>query len=166
VGGRSREPASIGFVDSPRRSTTFVDDLQKGRSNPEAAMPDPAPDALSRAEWKVMKIVWRRGRVAARDVVAEAASAHDWRPSTVKTLLKRLVDKGHLKATRVGNSFLYEPIEEPLPALQRAGDTLLDHAVEGLAGPLLVHLVKKSRLSAEELAELRALLDAKKGRGR
>jgi predicted transcriptional regulator len=136
------------------------------RPTAEAAMSDAAPDALSRAEWKVMKIVWRRGRAAARDVVAEAASAHDWRPSTIKTLLKRLVDKGHLKATRVGNSFLYEPVEEPLPALQRAGDTLLEHAVEGLAGPLLVHLVKKSRLSGDELAELRALLDAKKGRGR
>src|SRR5262245_3119859 len=129
-------------------------------------MADSAPESLSRAEWKVMKIVWRRGRAAAREVVAEASNAHDWRPSTIKTLLKRLVDKGHLKTTRVGNSFLYEPIEEPLPALQRAGDTLLDHAVEGLAGPLLVHLVKRSRLSAEELAELRSLLDAKKGRGR
>jgi predicted transcriptional regulator len=129
-------------------------------------MPDATPDALSRAEWKVMKIVWRRGRAAARDVIAEAASANDWRPSTIKTLLKRLVDKGHLKATRVGNSFLYEPVEAPLPALQRAGDTLLDHAVDGLAGPLLVHLVKRSRLSADDLADLRALLDAKKGRGR
>lgn len=129
-------------------------------------MPPPAPEALSRAEWKVMKIVWRRGRVAARDVVAEAASAHDWRPSTIKTLLKRLVDKGHLKAARVGNSFLYEPVDGPLPALQRAGETLLDHAVEGLAGPLLLHLVRRSRLSAEDLAELKALLDAKKGRGR
>jgi BlaI family penicillinase repressor len=129
-------------------------------------MPLPAPEALSRAEWKVMKIVWRRGRVAARDVVAEAAAAHDWRPSTVKTLLKRLVDKGHLQATRVGNSFLHEPVDGPLPALQRAGETLLDHAVEGLAGPLLLHLVKRSRLSAEDLAELKALLDAKKGRGR
>ena len=129
-------------------------------------MSEAAPDALSRAEWKVMKIVWRRGRAAARDVVAQAAAAHDWRPSTVKTLLKRLVDKGHLKATRVGNSFLYEPVETALPSLQRAADSLLEHAVDGLAGPLLVHLVKRSRLGAEEIAELRALLDARKGRGR
>jgi predicted transcriptional regulator len=129
-------------------------------------MADAAPDALAPAEWKVMKIVWRRGRAAARDVIAQAAAAHDWRPSTVKTLLKRLVDKGHLKATRVGNSFLYEPVETALPSLQRAADSLLEHAVDGLAGPLLVHLVKRSRLGAEEVAELRALLDAKKGRGR
>jgi BlaI family penicillinase repressor len=113
-----------------------------------------------------MKFVWRRGRAAARDVIAHAATAHDWRPSTVKTLLKRLVDKGHLKATRVGNSFLYEPVESALPSLQRAADSLLEHAVDGLAGPLLVHLVKRSRLGAEEIAELRALLDARKGRGR
>jgi predicted transcriptional regulator len=127
---------------------------------------DSAPDALAPAEWKVMKFVWRRGRAAARDVIAHAAAAHDWRPSTVKTLLKRLVDKGHLRATRVGNSYLYEPVESALPSLQRAADSLLEHAVDGLAGPLLVHLVKRSRLGAEEIAELRALLDARKGRGR
>ena len=129
-------------------------------------MPEAAPVPLSRAEWKVMKIVWARRRAAARDVVLDASARHEWSPSTVKTLLKRLVDKGHLKATRVGNSFLYEPVESALPSLQRAADSLLEHAVDGLAGPLLVHLVKRSRLGAEEIAELRALLDARKGRGR
>jgi predicted transcriptional regulator len=110
-----------------------------------------------------MKIVWARRRAAARDVVLDASARHEWSPSTVKTLLKRLVDKGHLRTTRVGNSFLYEPTQEALPSLQRAADLLFEHAIEGLTGPLLVHLVKKSRLSPAELAELRALVNVKEG---
>lgn len=126
---------------------------------------DPIPDVLSRAELKVMKLVWRQGRAAARDVVA-AAEEFGWQPSTIKTLLRRLVEKGHLRTTRVGNSFLYEPVEQPVPALRRALDTLFEHVHDELTAPLLAHLVKKSRLSDAELADLRKLIDAKKGKGR
>ncbi|MBM4014341.1 MAG: BlaI/MecI/CopY family transcriptional regulator [Planctomycetes bacterium] len=128
-------------------------------------MAESEPDALSRAELKVMKLVWRLGRAAARDVIV-AAAEFGWQPSTVKTLLRRLVEKGHLEATRVGNSFLYVPVEQPVPALRRALDTLFEHVHDGLTAPLLAHLVKKSRLSDDELTELRRLIDAKKGRGR
>lgn len=126
-------------------------------------MTDPAPDALSRAELKVMKIVWELKQAAARDVI-EAAAGHGWQPSTVKTLLRRLIEKGHLRARRVGNSFLYEPAESALPSLQRAIDQLIEDVHEEVTAPLLMHLVKRSRLTSDELAELRALLDSKESR--
>lgn len=128
-------------------------------------MAEPTQGALSRAELKVMKIAWKLERAAARDIV-EAAADHGWQPSTVKTLLRRLVEKGHLRATRVGNSFLYEPIEPAGPTLRRALDSLFDHVHDELTAPLLAHLVKRSKLTDDELAELRKLLDAKKGRSR
>ncbi len=128
-------------------------------------MAETTQGALSRAELKVMKIAWKLERAAARDIV-EAAVVHGWQPSTVKTLLRRLVEKGHLRATRVGNSFLYEPIEAAGPTLRRALDSLFDHVHDELTAPLLAHLVKRSKLTDDELAELRRLLDAKKGRGR
>lgn len=121
-----------------------------------------APRSLTRAELRVMKVVWQHGRAAARDVV-EATAALGWRPSTVKTLLRRLVEKGHLRATRVGNSFLYEPAEAPVSTLRRALDAVLDHVHDGLTAPLLAHLVERSDLTDAELAQLRALLDAKRG---
>ncbi len=128
-------------------------------------MAEREPTTLSRAEMKVMKVVWRLGRAAARDIVA-AADEHGWQPSTVKTLLRRLVEKGHLAATRVGNSFLYEPIEEAVPSLRRALDAVFDHVHDELTAPLLAHLVKRSKLTEDELGELRKLIDAKKGRTR
>ncbi len=124
-----------------------------------------SPGSLSRAELKVMKVVWRLKQAAARDVI-EAAAGHGWQPSTVKTLLRRLVEKGHVTAKRVGNSFLYEPGEAALPSLQRALDHLFEQVHEEVTAPLLMHLVKRSRLTSAELAELRALLEAKKGRTR
>ena len=122
-------------------------------------MPNEPSEPLAPAEWKVMNIVWRRKRCAARDVCEEANREHGWAPSTVKTLLRRLVEKGHLQTTQVGNSFLYRPTRPALRALERAADALLRNALEGTVGPLLAHMVKRSQLSDEELAELRALLD-------
>ncbi len=113
------------------------------------------------AEWKVLKVVWDRGPCPASEVVAHAGVEAGWSTSTVKTLLRRLVEKGHLRTKRVGTSFLYSPAGSPLRSLRRAGDELLARASESAVGPLLAHLVKRSRLSPDELRELRALIDSK-----
>jgi BlaI family transcriptional regulator, penicillinase repressor len=118
-----------------------------------------SPEPLTAAEWKVMKIVWRRKSCAARDVYEEAGEAHGWAPTTTKTLLRRLVEKGHLTATPVGTSFLYRPARPPWTSLAGAADTLLDNTIEGMGGKLLAYMVKKSRLTPDDLTQLRQLLD-------
>ena len=117
------------------------------------------PEPLTTAEWKVMKIVWRRKSCAARDVYEEAGRKQGWAPSTTKTLLRRLVDKGHLTATPVGTSFLYRPARPAWQSVAGAADTLLDHTLEGMDGKLLAYMVKKSKLSPDDLTQLRALID-------
>lgn len=117
-------------------------------------------DALTQAEWKIMRIVWRHRSCSARDVYQEAGEEHGWAISTVKTLLHRLVEKGHLKASKVGNSFVYRPSQPALKSLLTAADNLLENALSGMAGPLLMHLVKKSDLSPDDVAQLRNLLDS------
>ncbi len=119
-----------------------------------------ASEPLTAAEWKVMRIVWKSpGGCAARNVYEEAGRAHGWAPTTAKTVLRRLVDKGYLTTTRVGNSFLYRPARSALRSLYAAADGLLANALEGTSGPLISYLVKRSKLSGEELENLRVLLD-------
>ena len=122
-------------------------------------MPRESPEPLTAAEWKVMKIVWRLRSCAARDVYEEAGRVHGWAPSTTKTFLRRLIDKGHLTATPVGTSYLYRPARPAWQSLAGAADTLLDNTMEGLDGRLLLYMAKKSKLTPEDLAQLRAVLD-------
>ncbi len=114
---------------------------------------------LTPAEWKVMKIAWELKSCAARDVYQEAGRLHVMSASTVKTHLRRLVEKGFLATTRVGNSFLYRPSRPALGSLYRAADRLLENTLAGTTGPLLAYMVKKSKLSADELEQLRELLN-------
>lgn len=118
-------------------------------------------DAPTPAEWKILRIVHSQESCAARQVVAAAADSFGWSSSTTKTLLRRLVTKGHLDTTRVGNSFLYTPTSSALKLLCSAADGLLANAVEGAVGPLLAYMVKQSELSKDELDDLRALLNEK-----
>src|SRR5476651_289549 len=99
-------------------------------------------EPLAAAEWKVMRIVWQRKSCAARDVYQETAKKYGWAPSTAKTLLRRLVEKGYLQVKLIGNSFLYRPVEPAIKTLAGAADTLLSNALEGTVGPLLIHMVK------------------------
>ena len=116
-------------------------------------------DSLTQAEWKVMQIAWKIKAGASRDFCAEAKEAYGWSPSTVKTLLGRLVTKGYLNATRVGNSFLYKPKRTAKSTLQSAADFLLGNMVEGTTGPVLSYMVKNSELSEAEIEELQDVLD-------
>jgi predicted transcriptional regulator len=106
-----------------------------------------------------MAIIWEKKACAARDVYLDAGEKHGWAPSTVKTMLRRLVEKGYLKTTQIGNSFLYEPTRPALKPLLRSADELLARAMDGTVGPLLAYMVKRSQLTREDIKDLRLLLD-------
>jgi BlaI family transcriptional regulator, penicillinase repressor len=117
---------------------------------------------LSAAEWKVMKIVWDLQKGMAREVYTVAGELYGWAPPTVKTLLKRLVNKGYLSTTEVGNGFVYRPAQSAISILRNAADTLLEHATRTTAGPLLAHMVESSPLGEEDLNALQKLIEDKK----
>ena len=114
---------------------------------------------LTDAEWKVMKIVWELESCSARDVYTIGGERYGWAPTTVKTYLSFLVNKGYLSAKKKGNSFVYKPKRSLLSTLQRAADNLLEKTLEGADGPLLAYLVKRRRLSKQDLEDIREVLD-------
>jgi BlaI family penicillinase repressor len=117
---------------------------------------------LSNAEWKVMRVAWRLQKAMAREIYTIAGEKHGWTPATVKTLLRRLVDKGYLTTTPVGNGFVYRPSQSAFSVLHAAADALLNNALEGATGPLLAHMVERTPLDAADLDVLQKLIDAKK----
>jgi BlaI family transcriptional regulator, penicillinase repressor len=120
------------------------------------------PKNLSTAEWKVMKIVWDLQKGMAREVYTVAGKEYGWAPPTVKTLLKRLVDKGYLTTTEVGNGFVYRPAHSAISILRNAADTLLEHTTRATTGPLLAHIVESTQLGADDLNALQKLIEEKK----
>ena len=113
---------------------------------------------FSEAEWKVMRVVWRRPGVAVREVVAELTGETGWSYSTVKTMLARLADKGVLSLEKDANLYRYTATVNQRDARRSALRSLLDRAFDGTLGSLLHHMVADEKLSRRELEELRGLL--------
>jgi predicted transcriptional regulator len=112
-----------------------------------------------------MDVVYRIGRVAAADVHAALPDAPTY--TTVRGLLRVLVEKGHLRQEKEGRRYLYVP-STPRPA---AGASSLVHVVRtffaGSPTDAMAALLGSQRepLSERELDRLAALI-AKARRGR
>ena len=119
--------------------------------------------AISDAEWQVMNIVWQDQPVESQQVIDQLAAPNDWSPATVKTMLHRLVKKKALAFDRDGKRYLYRAVVRRGDCVRRESRSFLDRVFGGAAAPALMHLVKTSKLTDAELAELRRLLDDKEG---
>ncbi len=116
---------------------------------------------ISDAEWVVMNLIWESQPVDARLVMDELGGANGWSDATVKTMLHRLVKKGALTHKADGKRYLYRAKVRRGDCVRKASRSFLDRVFGGQAAPALLHLVKTAQLSAEEVAEIRALLDEK-----
>lgn len=120
----------------------------------------PPRNELTEAEWAVMKVVWERQPCSAGDVQEALADDRNWAYSTVKTTMDRLVKKGVLSLSRVRNLQLFAARLNRTDAARGEVRRLLDRAFDGAVAPMMNHLVAHERLTDDDLAELRRLIDA------
>jgi len=114
---------------------------------------------ISSAESVVMEALWRRSPLAAEDVVADVAQPQGWTEATVKTLINRLLKKKALAATRDGRRFLYRPLVARAAYVQAESQGLLNRLFDGRLAPMVSHLSQARALSAEDIAELKKLIE-------
>jgi BlaI family penicillinase repressor len=121
-------------------------------------MTKPSTD-LGKAEWAVMQALWNRGCGTATELQQDLAEEYGWAYSTVKTMLDRLVEKGYAKTRRIGNVYEYSPKVARQSAVSRVVDDVVERVLEGSWAPFLSRLIAQRKLSPQEIAELRAMLD-------
>ncbi len=125
-----------------------------------------APAALSRRERQIMDILYRRGRATASEVMRELPG--DPAYSTVRTQLRTLEEKGHVRHVEEGLRYVYVPAVPRHAARRSALRHLIDTFFDGSTEKVVVALLGESgRLSADELNRIAELVaKAKKGEPR
>lgn len=124
----------------------------------------PKPPNISDAEWLVMQVLWARSPLVGSEISAALADETGWSPNTVKTMLTRLVQKGALRYETEGNRYLYSPAVRRADCVRTEGRSFLDRVFGGAVLPAVEHFVRHERLSEEEIARLRTLLDEQERR--
>jgi len=123
--------------------------------------------SISDAEWEVMEILWGSdGRLTANEVVERLGKKNRWSPRTVKSLLNRLVKKRALAFEAEGKRYLYWPNVTRAECVRSRSKSFVASVFGGAVGPMLAHFVSEAPLTAEEIRELKEMLEKRERKGR
>jgi BlaI family penicillinase repressor len=122
-------------------------------------MSQSAQPVLTRQELALMKIVWRLGNATVREVYEAVREERQVAYTTVMTVMKLLETKGYLRKEPEGRAYRYRPTQPESTVMTSLVRDFVDWVFDGAASPLLAHLVRDTRLSKTERAELRRLID-------
>jgi predicted transcriptional regulator len=112
---------------------------------------------LTPQELAIMKVVWRLESATVRDIYEQLRQRRDVAYTTVLTMMKILEQKGYVTKTRVDRAFVYRAARPRQQVLGGMVREFIDRVFDGASRPMLLHLVKETKLSDKER---RALLRA------
>jgi predicted transcriptional regulator len=117
---------------------------------------------LSRRERQIMDVIYARGEASATEVVNNMPDAPT--RTSVRTLLRILEEKGHLKHRKHGREFIYAPTrarqQVGQSAFERVLRTFFDGSLEQAVASYLTG--KDTRLDPQELQRLASLIEQAK----
>ena len=115
--------------------------------------------SLTDVEWVIMDVVWEHEPCAAGAVQDALEESHDWAYSTVKTTMDRMVVKGLLGTQSIRNLTLFTSLISRDDAKRSELQRFLSRAFNGALTPMIQFLVDEKELSAEELKQLRKMIN-------
>jgi BlaI family transcriptional regulator, penicillinase repressor len=117
-------------------------------------MARPTKRSMSPLEDTVMRVIWARGPSTAEDVRQALSRKQPMKDSTVRTVLRRLEEKGYLAHEVSGRTYVYRVRVPALKAATQAVRQIVDRFCEGSIEQLLTGMVNDRILTAEQLEEL------------
>jgi BlaI family transcriptional regulator, penicillinase repressor len=115
---------------------------------------------LTNAEEQVMKLLWRLEKAFIRDLLNEFPEPKP-APTTVLTLLKRMIDKGFVSYKQFGNSREYYPLIEKSDYFSDHINELIKDFFNNSTAQFASFFANETEMSPEELKELREIVDRK-----
>ena len=121
--------------------------------------PHTAHTTLSRRERQIMDVLYRRGRATAAEVMGELPGEPNY--STVRTQLRVLEDKGHVRHDEEGGRYVYAPAIPRHAARKSALKHLVETFFDGSAEQVVAAVLggEASRLSDDDLERISELIE-------
>lgn len=116
---------------------------------------------ISDSEWEIMRIIWTIEPVSSTKIIQELQAKKDWSESTIKTLLRRLVNKNLLNTTKEGRHFVYSAKVNQAQVMTEAVQELLDRMCNMHKGEVILQLLADSPISKSDLAKMKQVINQK-----
>ena len=117
-----------------------------------------APSALTKRERQIMDVLYQRGRATAAEIMAAVSGAPGY--STIRTQLRVLEAKGHVKHEELGLRYVYMPTVPRRSAARSALRHLVDTFFDGSSAKAVAALLggEASRVTDDELDRIAQLV--------
>jgi BlaI family transcriptional regulator, penicillinase repressor len=119
---------------------------------------------ISDAEWKVMKVIWKKSPILGSEIVDQLEAVTDWNPKTIHTLIRRLVAKGWVTAKKENTYYSYYAAVSEDKCVKDETKTFLEKCFNGSLNMLVSNFIKDDKLSEQDIEELQELLKINKSR--
>ena len=109
---------------------------------------------LGEVEQNVMDYIWAHGSATSEACREGLAATRPMKDSTIRTVLRRLEEKGYLTHEIEGRTFIYKPCDQRQNVAVRAVKNIIDRFCGGSAEALVLGMVDNAVLDRKQLERL------------
>jgi predicted transcriptional regulator len=113
---------------------------------------------VSNTEKELLEVLWQKAPMSANEITSAIQVSKDMHPSTIKTLLNRLVKKEAIGFNEKKRKYYYFPLIEKSVFYQTETDNFLQRFFNGQVSSLMSYFAEKESLSKEERQQLQSLI--------
>jgi len=117
---------------------------------------------LTELQQSILDFIWTSGGATSEQVREALLPNHRLKDSSVRTLLRRLEERGFLRHRLEGAAFVYEATVRPHSVAARAVQHIIEKFCSGSAEQFLLGMVDEKVLTMEEIRSLASRVKKKK----
>lgn len=114
--------------------------------------------SISEAEWEVMRVIWAEKQIKSSAIIDILQEKFQWSPSTIKTLLGRLVEKGLVLTQKSGRAFLYESLVDQKEYQEKLIKDVLNRMCQRQHASLLLKIIEEMPMTKQNIEDFQKLL--------
>ena len=117
-------------------------------------------------ELDILRILWERGPSTVRDVHEALSAERAIGYTGVLKFLQIMAAKGSVVRDEAERAHVYQAAEPPETTKQKVAGDLMRKVFAGSASQLVLHALQDKRATADDIDEIRRMLDAYEAKGR
>jgi len=114
---------------------------------------------LDELQLKIMKVLWAKETASVGDIKEALESERSFAITTISTVLQRLYKKGVVDYHKEGRQYIYKAVVTEKETQTSMTSNLLDQLFGGKSSVLVNHLLETDEIEAEELEQLKQLIE-------
>jgi BlaI family penicillinase repressor len=114
---------------------------------------------ISDAEWEVMKIIWINSEISSINIIKQLKDKFEWKPTTIKSMINRLLNKNAIGFNKFGYEYLYFPLISEDECIKFESKSFINRVFNGSTKSMLLSFAESEEICEKDITELRDILD-------